>query len=127
MSGTLNILTGRMESAVLREFTRYDHMWETWVENEDILADFPNTPITFYVHSKRQLDLTSWGEDIPEWIFLNSDAYNADKGCYEFRLTVMENKTGYMRTAQFTIDTAWVRIRQRSAGDYGVDYGEDYA
>lgn len=28
ISGTLNILTGRMENAVLREFTRYDDMWE---------------------------------------------------------------------------------------------------
>ena len=29
MSGTLNVLTGRMESAVLRSFTRYEDMWET--------------------------------------------------------------------------------------------------
>lgn len=28
VSGTLNVLTGRMENAVLRSFTRYENMWE---------------------------------------------------------------------------------------------------
>lgn len=29
LSGTLNVLTGRMEGATLRSFTRYEDMWET--------------------------------------------------------------------------------------------------
>lgn len=126
-SGTLNVLTGRMESATLREFTRYDHMWETWVENEDVVVDYTASPITFLVHSNEALDHTAWAEDIPEWIFLSSDGYNEEKGVYEFRCNVLANTTGLNRVARFKIDTAWVRITQRAAGDYGIDYGEDYS
>lgn len=127
ISGTLNVLTGRMESATLREFVRYDHMWETWVENEDVVADYTASPITFLVHSNKALDHTAWAEDIPEWILLSSDRYNEEKGVYEFRCNVFANTTGLERVAQFKIDTAEVRITQRAAGDYSTDYGMDYA
>ena len=127
ISGTLNVLTGRMENANLREFTRYDHMWETWIENEDVVVDYTASPITFLVHSNKALDHTAWAEDIPEWIFLSSDRYNEEKGVYEFRCSVFANTTGLERVAQFKIDTADVRITQRAAGDYGIDYGTDYA
>lgn len=127
-SGSLNILTGRMESAVLREFIRYDHMWETWVENDDVEVDFALTYISLWVHSNKMLDVNSWGDDIPEnWIAVTSERYDAEKQAYEFRLAVMENLTGQKRVAIFHIDTAVVRITQKAAGDYGIDYGEDYS
>lgn len=36
LSGTYNVLTGRMENAVLRSFARYDQMWEAHIEGEDV-------------------------------------------------------------------------------------------
>lgn len=127
MSGTLNVLTGRMESATLREFVRYDHMWETWVENEDVVVDYRLTYISLWVHSNKQLGPDSWDETIPDWIFIASENYDQEKKAYEFRLATLENTTGQERVAQFKIDTADVRITQRAAGDYGIDYGEDYS
>ena len=36
LSGTYNVLAGRMENAVLRSFARYDQMWEAHIEGEDV-------------------------------------------------------------------------------------------
>lgn len=127
ISGSLNILTGQMEGATLREFVRYDHMWETWIENEDIEVDFAYTNISLWAHSSKTLDANSWGDDIPNWIFVLSDRYDSEKQAHEFRMSVMENLTGHTRVAIFHIDTAVVRITQKAAGDYGIDYGEDYS
>lgn len=127
MSGTLNVLTGRMESATLREFTRYDHMWETWIENEDVLVDYNLTYISLWVHSNKELGPESWIDPIPDWIWVLAETYDTEKNAYNFRLATTENTTGQERVAQFKIDTADVRITQRAAGDYGTDYGTDYA
>ena len=125
MSGSLNVLTGRMEGATLREFTRYEHMWETWVENEDIRVDYELTYVSLWVHSNKNLGPTSWGETIPDWVWTLADSYNEDKKVYEFRIAVQKNTTGQERVARFRIDTAEVRITQRAAGDYNNDYSED--
>lgn len=37
LSGTYNVLTGRMENAVLRSFARYDQMWEAHIEGDDVV------------------------------------------------------------------------------------------
>ena len=125
ISGSLNVLTGRMESATLREFVRYDHMWETWVENEDVAVDKEINYITFYVHSNKTLGPDSWGEDIPSWVYTLADQYNEETGVYEFRVMVEKN-TEVRRKAIFHIDTAVVRIKQEGIRDYGADYGYDY-
>lgn len=125
MSGTLNVLTGRMENAVLREFTRYDRMWETWVENEDIDMDYPAGRMTFVVHTNKDLDQDTW-QDFPSWI--SPVGHSKEEGdIYLFDCDIMENASGQERSAIFKIDTAYVRVTQRAAGDYGTDYGKDYS
>lgn len=124
-SGALNILTGRMENAVLREFKRYDHMWETWVENEDIDMDYPAGRLTFVVHTNKDLDQGAW-QDFPSWI--SPVGHSKEEGdIYLFDCDIMENASGQTRSAIFKIDTAYVRVTQRAAGDYGIDYGKDYS
>jgi hypothetical protein len=125
MSGTLNVLTGRMESAVLREFTRYDHMWETWIENEDIKVDYSNSSIEVIVHSNRKLSLDSIS-GLPSWVTRASIIISGNYK-HRYTLNVMENASGQERSAIFRIDTAYMRITQSAAGDYNIDYGTDYS
>lgn len=125
MSGTLNVLTGRMESAVLREFTRYDMMWETWIENEDIKVDYSNSSIEVIVHSNRKLSLDSIS-GLPSWVTRASIIISGNYK-HRYTLNVMENASGQERSAIFRIDTAYMRITQSAAGDYNIDYGTDYS
>lgn len=124
MSGSLNILTGRIERAVLREFKRYDHMWETWVENEDIDMDYPIGNLILRVHSSKAL-----GQDalvgVPSW--LGYYGHETENGVTLYYFNVMANASGQERSAIFKVDTAYVRVTQRAAGDYGIDYGKDYS
>lgn len=124
MSGTLNVLTGRMENAVLREFMRYDHMWETWVENEDIKIDYAGKFVPIRVHSNASLSKASLS-NLPSW--LTYYGINKAGSVYTFTLTSMSNVTGQERSAIIRIDTAYARITQSAAGDYNIDYGTDYS
>lgn len=125
MSGTLNVLTGRMENAVLREFTRYDRMWETWIENEDIKVDYSNSRIEVIAHSNRKLSLDSIS-GLPSWVTRASIIISGNYK-HRYTLNVMENASGQERSAIFRIDTAYMRITQSAAGDYNIDYGTDYS
>ena len=127
ISGTLNILTGRMEGATLREFIRYDHIWETWVENEDIRIDYPIRSFVLIVHSNETLTSASYSGDFGGWINLREPRYNEASKVWECQCTVYANLTGEDRVARFRIDTAEVRITQRAAGDYNDDYSQDYS
>ena len=127
ISGSLNILNGHMENATLREFKRYDHIWETWVENEDIKIDYPLRSIVFVVHSNEQLTLESYAGDFGGWITMREPRYNEASNVWEVTAVIYPNLTGYERMAIIKIDTADVRIIQRSAGDYNDDYSEDYS
>lgn len=122
-SGALNVITGRMENAVLREFMRYDHMWETWAETEDIEVDYAATSIQIRVHSNKTI--TSADLNINErWI--SASVQSAEDGDYIVTLKLTANSSTE-RTAIIYIDTTCVRITQLAPGDYGVDYGEDYS
>jgi hypothetical protein len=125
MSGTLNVLTGRMENAVLREFTRYDHMWETWVDNDDKLYDYPSRLVPLVCHTSRELTESDI-YNLPSWLSVRNIG-NILKGRQLISLDMMENASGADRQALIRVDTAYVRITQRAAGDYGIDYGKDYS
>lgn len=124
-SGTLNILTGRMENAVLREFMRYDHMWETWAETETHDIDYKARSVWVPVHSNRELSIDDIS-GLPAWITAAAVTH-PETNTYRYLLNVMENASGAERSVIFSIDTAWVRITQRAAGDYNVAYGTDYS
>lgn len=122
-SGALNVITGRMENVVLREFTRYDHMWETWVETDDVEVDYGATSIQLRVHSNKTI--TSADLDaLPLWLI--GSVQSAGNGVYIVSLAVEANSSSE-RTSIINIDTALVRITQLAPGDYGLDYGEDYS
>lgn len=107
-SGTLNILTGRMENAVLREFLRYDHMWETHTSFD--VKEFGNSVygFSFFVYTDKEL--TSSDIILPSWVTLNSIT-PGNGGC-QIYLSIMENATGKDREAIIMIDTAEVLFRQ---------------
>lgn len=122
-SGALNVITGRMENVVLREFTRYDHMWETWVETDDVEVDYAAISIQLRVHSNKTItsaDLSG----LPLWLI--GSVQSAGNGVYVVSLAVEANSS-IERTTIINIDTALVRITQLAPGDYGLDYGEDYS
>lgn len=124
MSGTLNVLTGRMENAVLREFMRYDHMWETWVENEDVTFDYSIDDLILRVHSGKALDQDAL-VGVPSWI--GYYGHEMENGVTLYYFNIMANASGQERSAIFKVDTAYIRVTQRAAGDYGIDYGKDYS
>jgi hypothetical protein len=125
MSGTLNILSGHMENAVLREFKRYDHMWETWVEREyfDIQGD--EATYNTFVHSNKPITSADI-KYLPSWA--TATIYQTvTSGLYGLTIQVQGNYTSEVRRGIFNVDTAFVVIDQRPAGDYGSDYYFDYS
>lgn len=124
MAGKLNLLTGRIEGASLRGFTRYDHMWETWAENENIVVDYAQSSIAITIHSNKTLTSDSW-KNLPEWIAPLS-TQQTNPGVWESNLIIKQND-GAERTAYIMIDTAIVKINQFGTGDYNIDYGRDYS
>lgn len=123
-SGALNILTGRMENAVLREFIRYDHMWETWIDEDYVEVDFAATTIQLLIHSNKEL--RPLGFTFPSWLELDKLTNNYN-GTYTMTLNVSENDTGLARDHTLRVDSALVIITQLASGDYGIDYGKDYS
>ena len=126
MSGTLNVLTGRMESAVLREFMRYDHVWETWVENEDETIDYNKGLFSFKCHSEKTLTEENVTQ-VPSWLTFLRFSPKQDDGRFSAFFRAMKNASGQERSAIVKIDTAYVRVTQKAARDYGIDYGKDYS
>ena len=122
-SGALNILTGRMENAVLREFIRYDRMWETWLDEDIIEIDYPSTLLRLVAHTNKTLTLGNLS--FPNWMTASLSKLEQTSTIVE--LFVQQNTSGAARTAEIKIDSAIVRITQFSYGDYGIDYGKDYS
>ena len=122
-SGALNILTDRMENAVLREFIRYDHMWETWLDYDVIEIDYPSTMLRLVAHTNKTLTLAQLS--FPNWMTASLSKLEQNSTIVE--LFVEENTSGASRTAEVKIDSAIVRITQFTYGDYGIDYGKDYS
>lgn len=122
-SGTLNVLSGRMENVTLREFARYDSMWETYAEQDVFKVDYPATTIQVRVHSNKAL--TTSHLVLPWWI--DGSIADAGNGVYNLTLHITQNDTGADRVAIIEVDTALVKVEQVIAGDYGIDYGFDYS
>ena len=59
ISGTLNCLTGRMEGATLREFERYDRLWETYAERDVYQLERNNTEQVVDIVVRSQKTLTA--------------------------------------------------------------------
>ena len=128
ISGTLNILTGRMESAMLREFQRYDRMWETWIENEVEEIGSAAGRVIFYVHSAKTLQASDVTIEL-SWLTLEGVTEIQD-GIFEVAFSVMSNGLDVDRQAIVQVDTAYAKIIQKKevvvVRDYSEDYGSDY-
>lgn len=109
-SGTLNILTGRMESAVLREFLRYDKMWETSVDYEQFDLDSNENRLRLNVTTKKSL--TTDNLSYPAWITPELKV-NWDNSIIVY-LNVAANTTGAARSGIVGIDSAYVLINQNA-------------
>lgn len=120
VSGTLNMITGRMENAVLREFLRYDHMWETWVENDSFDLEGDATTLYLLAHSAKALTTASI-IGLPSWITASVSATET-QGLYRITLYVRKNFTGADRSVAFYVDTAQVTISQAAAE--GIDINQ---
>lgn len=126
MSGALNILTGRMENAILREFMRYDHLWETWAEVDIIAADYDHWHEDVVIHTNKDLTL----EDIKTtngdgWLYVHNPVRN-DDGTYRVRIYYDDNYTGKNREGFVNIDGFILRVTQSTFGEYSNDYNNDY-
>jgi hypothetical protein len=121
-SGAMNIITGRMENAVLREFTRYDHMWETWCETDDVRINSNATQVEVRVHHGKLVFLNI--TNTPIWMTVGIQGVSPEVTIVT--LYIEENKTLEAREAILNVNEALVRITQLAPGDYGSDYGEDY-
>lgn len=114
MSGSLNILTGRMESAVLRSFARYDHMWETYIEEGDVIEvpySSGSTFLRFVAVSEKQLT----GDDItvPEGVINYGFMQEGNK--YRWAVWVEPNTTDNVIQQIMTVDTARVLLKRLPA------------
>lgn len=128
ISGTLNILTGHIEGATLREYTRYEHIWETYCNKDELIADYGESMGIFIATSLGGKELTQNDvTGLPGWISIRH-IKSSSGGRYTFAIDIMANASGEERSAILVIDkTARLKITQRAAGDYGLDYGMDYA
>lgn len=109
-SGTLNILTGRMESAVLREFLRYDKMWETSVDYEQFDLNSNENRLRLNVTTKKSL--TTDNLSYPAWVTPELKI-NWDNSIIVY-LNVAANTTGAARSGIVGIDSAYVLINQNA-------------
>lgn len=114
ISGTLNILTGRMENAVLRQFTRYDHMWETHItDGENRVGE--SAAYTEFVTLKTVKTITeSDVKNLPSWITVRQ-IQNGSDGVSAIVLLSIAANTSSIRRAIIQIDTAYMQITQNNA------------
>lgn len=115
ISGTLNILTGRMENAVLRQFTRYDHMWETHItDGENRVGE--SAAYTEFVTLKTVKTITeSDVKNLPSWITVRQIQNGSDGVSAIVLLSIAANTSSSIRRAIIQIDTAYMQITQNNA------------
>ena len=115
ISGTLNILTGRMENAVLRQFTRYDHMWETHItDGENRVGE--SAAYTELVTLKTVKTITkSDVKNLPSWITVPRIHNGIDGVSTIVLLSIAANTSSSIRRAIIQIDTAYMQITQYNA------------
>ena len=121
-SGSLNIISGRMENVILREFTRYDYMWETSADRDAFNISGNATILRLEISSKKTLSTS----DVvcPSWITPElKKNWNGEVFLY---LNVEANPALQERSAIVKIDTAMVLVKQAEPRDYSADYGNDY-
>lgn len=111
VSGKLDIITGRMQNVTLREFYRYDRMWEIWSEQDAVEVSSLLTQISLRIHTNRIIRRTE--VMLPQWVRFVSMTVPVD-GVVTLTLEIMPNLTEAERVAYLSISTAIVKIIQNS-------------
>ena len=123
ISGTLNCLTGRMEGATLREFERYDRLWETYAEQDVYEVEESSTEqvVDIVVRSQKALkaaDIKGLGGDLLNY------GIAASGNAYTYKVGVAPAFAG---ERVLTIDnSARVLLTRGKRDDYSIEYGKDY-
>ena len=107
VSGTLNCLTGRMEGATLREFERYDRLWETYAEQDvyEVARSSTEQVVDIVVRSQKTLtanDIKGLGGELLNY------GVAASGNKYTFHIGIQPTGAGLERIVQ--IDSARVLI-----------------
>ena len=109
MSGALNLLTGRMENVMLREFDRYDHMWEISTSIDKVILGLANQSFYFDIFS--QNGVTKDDIKCPSWMYVYSFTALNSTGT-KHRAYVSASATNVERSGYIQVQTAFVKVIQ---------------
>lgn len=108
-SGTLNILSGRMENVVLREFVPYAQIWSrTYVLKDMYKVKKDKSTILVSVYGDKEITTDSIGS--PYWVAAVKVSRLVEAQLVTF--TIEGNDTGAERIAEIEIDTAKIKVVQ---------------
>lgn len=108
-SGTLNILSGRMENVVLREFLPYAQIWDRTYALKDVYnVKKDKSTILVSVYGDKEITTDSIGS--PYWVAAVKVSRLVEAQLVTF--TIESNDTGAERIAEIEIDTAKIKVVQ---------------
>jgi hypothetical protein len=108
-AGALNILTGHIEGATLREFKRYSELWETDAETDYV--EFRIGGGTQIIALTSNKELTSADVHIDD-TWCSATIESTGTQAYSLTINAGYNTTGEARVAFITIDTFTIMVRQ---------------
>ena len=108
-AGALNILTGHIEGATLREFKRYSELWETDAETDYVEFRIGGGTQTIALTSNKEL--TSADVHIDD-TWCSATIESTGSQAYSLTINAGNNTTGKERVAFITIDTFTIMVRQ---------------
>ena len=108
-AGALNILTGHIEGATLREFKRYSELWETDAETDYVEFRIGGGTQTIALTSNKEL--TSADVHIDD-TWCSATIESTGTQAYSLTINAGYNSTGEARVAFITIDTFTIMVKQ---------------
>ena len=113
LSGTHNILTGRIENAVLREFVRYDRLWEVWSVIESYSISYAQQ--TIYVQLRNIESFSTADLKLPSWMSYVAHGLSVSNKTCDLTLRCMQNSNSASRSAVVQIGTVFINVKQAVA------------
>lgn len=110
-SGTLNILSGRMENVVLREFLPYAQIWDrTYVLKDVYNVKKDKSTILVSVYGDKEITTDSIGS--PYWVAAVKVSRLGEAQLVTFTIEGNDTDTGAERIGEIEIDTAKIKVVQ---------------
>lgn len=111
ISGTFNVISGRMENVVLREFMRYDHMWGTKLETDAVEVDSQAHDVELKVLGVSSLKVSN----APIWCVV-SVGMDYEQN-HVVRLYIEANTGTSSREAILNVNGAFLKVTQLAKGN----------